>query len=63
MVEVVQEVIGIIFIDGEKLPIFHQWLELMVNTSVVKETLPTREKPLAFFKAHKETFKATVKGS
>lgn len=63
MVDVVQEVIGIIFIDGEKLPIFHQWLDLMVHTIVVKETLPTREKLLAFFKANKETFKAAVKGS
>ncbi|KAJ8635158.1 hypothetical protein MRB53_009425 [Persea americana] len=62
LVEVVQEVVGISFIDGDKLPVLHQWIEVLVNTSVVKESLPPRDKLLAFFNARKETFKAAVKG-
>lgn len=63
VLEVAQEAVLLTLIDGEKLPIFHQWIEVLVNTSVVKESLPPREKLVAFFEAQKETFKAAVKGS
>ncbi|KAJ8635160.1 hypothetical protein MRB53_009427 [Persea americana] len=52
--ELIQQVVGIVLIDEEKLPMLHQWAQELVNTSVVKESLPPRDKLLAFFKARKE---------
>lgn len=61
--EVIQQVAGIVLIDGEKLPILHQWAEVLVNTSVVKESLPPRDKLLEFFKARKDPYANAAKGS
>ncbi|KAJ8635162.1 hypothetical protein MRB53_009429 [Persea americana] len=52
--ELIQQVVGMVLIDEEKLPMLHQWAQELVNTSVVKESLPPRDKLLAFLKARKE---------
>lgn len=62
-IEMIQGVTGAALLDGEKLPILHQWAEEFVNTSVVKERLPPRDKLLAFFKARKEAYTNAAKGS
>ncbi|RWR75792.1 Tau class glutathione transferase GSTU45 [Cinnamomum micranthum f. kanehirae] len=48
------QVVGIVLIEEEKLPMLHQWAQELLNTSVVKESLPPRDKLLAIFKARKE---------
>ncbi|XP_058107661.1 glutathione S-transferase U8-like [Magnolia sinica] len=51
---VLQEVVGLTLVDVEKFPILCKWIEDFMSDSVVKESMPPREKLLAFFKARKE---------
>ncbi|KAK9112170.1 hypothetical protein Scep_019689 [Stephania cephalantha] len=58
-VGVLQEVRGVSLIDKDTFPILHEWTERFVSSSVVKETLPPRDKLLSFFQARIEAMAAT----
>ncbi|KAL6009651.1 hypothetical protein ACLOJK_000080 [Asimina triloba] len=53
-VAALQEVVGIILLDGEKLPALFKWTEDFMSVSVVQKILPPREGLTAFFNEHKE---------
>ncbi|KAL6009650.1 hypothetical protein ACLOJK_000079 [Asimina triloba] len=53
-VAALQEVVGIILLDGEKLPALFKWTEDFMSVSVVQKSLPPREGLTALFNEHKE---------
>ncbi|KAK9154810.1 hypothetical protein Sjap_002290 [Stephania japonica] len=51
LVGILQEVIGVSFIDEETFPVLCKWVEMFLSSSIVKESLPPRDKLLSFFQA------------
>ncbi|KAF8395191.1 hypothetical protein HHK36_019133 [Tetracentron sinense] len=62
-VGVIQEVSEREVVNAEKFPILCKWIEEFINSSPVKESLPPRENLLAFFRARREFFSASVSAS
>ncbi|KAK9125183.1 hypothetical protein Scep_014029 [Stephania cephalantha] len=58
-VGVFQEVRGVSLINEETFPVLHEWTERFASSSVVKETLPPRDKLLSFFQARIEAMAAS----
>ncbi|KAL4187497.1 hypothetical protein AMTRI_Chr09g19270 [Amborella trichopoda] len=57
------EAAGIQYYDAEKAPVFHSWIEEFTSVDVVKESLPTHDKLLAYFKGHLEALHSTSTSS
>nr|ALZ41813.1 glutathione s-transferase 3 [Cicer arietinum] len=56
---IVQEVVGLNLFTHEKFPKLYKWSQDFTNHPIVKETLPSRETLLPYFKARYETFLAS----
>ncbi|KAF8412592.1 hypothetical protein HHK36_000561 [Tetracentron sinense] len=49
LLEVVEEVAGIKVFDSQKFPSFNKWMENFVETPIIKDKLPSREKFVIYF--------------
>ncbi|ERN10817.1 hypothetical protein AMTRI_Chr09g19210 [Amborella trichopoda] len=54
------EAANIKYYDAEKTPLIHSWIQEFRNVEVVKESLPSRDWLVAFFKGHREALLATA---
>ncbi|KAI4356541.1 hypothetical protein L6164_000558 [Bauhinia variegata] len=57
-VPIVQEVVGLKLLSGEKFPKLDNWIQEFTNLPVVKESLPPKEPLVAFFKARLQSLAA-----
>ncbi|KAL6009656.1 hypothetical protein ACLOJK_000085 [Asimina triloba] len=55
-VPALQDVVGLVLLDEEKLPALFKWTEDFMSVSAVRESVPPRERLTAFFNEHKEIF-------
>ncbi|KAL6009658.1 hypothetical protein ACLOJK_000087 [Asimina triloba] len=55
-VPALQDAVGLVLLDEEKLPALFKWTEDFMSVRVVRESVPPRERLTAFFNEHKEIF-------
>lgn len=48
------EVFGVNFLDPEKAPLIHSWVNSLLELPVLKETVPPHDKAVSFLRAFKE---------
>lgn len=50
-----EEVFGVKFLDPEKAPLIHSWVNRLIELPVLKETAPPYDTVVSFLRAFKET--------
>ncbi|KAI0527592.1 hypothetical protein KFK09_003197 [Dendrobium nobile] len=58
--EIAQEVVGVDVINEEKHPVLCKWMKETVNSNVLKDYLPPREKLLCHFQTYKDAIAALM---